>query len=146
MKALTIQDVSRRSGLSEPTLRYYEEIGLIGPIARDPSSRHRRYREEEVDTLQVLACLRAMGVGIEEMRTYQANRELGHAKAGEQRDLLLGHAERVEAEIETLGIHLEYLRAKAALWDARDHGDAGAEAEANLQVQTVLPRLEEVLV
>ena len=87
-----------------------------------------------------------MGVGIADMRTYQANREIGHTKAGEQRDLLLGHAERVEAEIETLGIHLEYLRAKAALWDARDHGDGEAEAEANLQVQKVLPRLEEVLV
>ena len=92
MTALTIQDAARRSGLSEPTLRYYEEVGLIGPIARDPSSGHRRYREEEVDTLQVLACLRAMGVGIEEMRTYHANRQLGRAKAGEQRDLLLGHA------------------------------------------------------
>ena len=145
MTALTIQDAARRTGLSEPTLRYYEEVGLIGPIARDPSSRHRRYREEEVDTLQALACLRAMGVGIEEMRTYQANRKLGHAKAGEQRDLLLRHAERVAAEIETLGIHLDYLRAKAALWDARDRADTGAEAEANLQVQKMLPRLEEVL-
>jgi MerR family regulatory protein len=55
MAALTIQDAARRSGLSEPTLRYYEEVGLIGPIARDPSSGHRRYREEEVDTLQVLS-------------------------------------------------------------------------------------------
>jgi MerR family copper efflux transcriptional regulator len=145
MTALTIRDVSRRSGLSEPTLRYYEEVGLIGPIARDPSSGHRRYREEEVDTLQALACLRAMGVGIEEMRTYQANRELGHTKAGEQRDLLLRHAERVESEIETLRIHLDYLQAKAALWDARDRADASAEAKANLQVQKMLPRLEEVL-
>jgi DNA-binding transcriptional MerR regulator len=145
MTGLTIQDVSRRSGLSEPTLRYYEEIGLIGPISRDPSSRHRRYREEEIDTLQVLACLRAMGVGIEEMRTYQANRELGQAKAGEQRDLLLAHATRVETEIETLRIHLDYLRAKAALWDARDRADADGEAEANLQVQKVLPRLEKVV-
>ena len=116
MTALTIQDAARRSGLSEPTLRYDEEVGLIGPIARDPSSGHRRYREEEIDTLQALACLRAMGVGIEEMRTYQANRALGHAKAGEQRDLLLRHVERVEAEIETLRVHLEYLRAKATLW------------------------------
>lgn len=146
MTALTIQDVSRRSGLSEPTLRYYEEVGLIGPIARDPSSGHRRYREEEIDTLQALACLRAMGVGIEDMRTYQANRQLGNVKAGEQRDLLLRHVERVQAEIKTLRVHLDYLRAKAALWDARDHGDGDAEAEANLQVQKVLPRLEEVLV
>jgi MerR family copper efflux transcriptional regulator len=144
--ALTIQDAARRSGLSEPTLRYYEEVGLIGPIARDPSSGHRRYREVEVDTLQALACLRAMGVGIEEMRTYKANRELGHAKADEQRDLLLRHAERVGVEIETLRIHLEYLRAKAALWDARDRADTGAEAEASLQVQKMLPRLQEVMV
>jgi MerR family transcriptional regulator, copper efflux regulator len=145
MTALTIQDVSRRSGLSEPTLRYYEDIGLIGPIARDPRSGHRRYREEEVDTLQALACLRSMGVGIEEMRTYQANRALGHAKAGEQRDLLLRHAERVKAEIETLHVHLDYLRAKAALWDARDRSDTGAEAEAYLKVEQMLPRLEKVV-
>ncbi len=145
MTALTIQDVSRRSGLSEPTLRYYEEVGLIGPVERDPSSRHRRYRERDLDTLQALACLRAMGVGIQDMRTYQANRAVGHAKAGAQRDLLLRHAERVDAEIKTLRIHLDYLRAKAALWDARDRGDADAEADADLRVHDMYPRLEEVV-
>jgi DNA-binding transcriptional MerR regulator len=144
MAALTMQDVSRRSGLSEPTLRYYEEVGLIGPIARDANSGHRRYRDEDLDTLQALACLRAMGVGIEDMRTYQANRARGHA-AAEQRDLLLRHAERIEAEIATLRVHLDYLRAKAALWDARDRGDAAAEAEASQRVQNVAPRLQEVL-
>src|SRR5271156_2594023 len=145
MATLTIQDVSRRSGLTEPTLRYYEEVGLIGPIARDAKSRHRRYGDEDLDTLQALACLRAMGVGIEDMRTYQANRAVGHAKAGAQRDLLLRHAERVEAEIKTLRIHLDYLRAKAALWDARDRGDADAEADADLRVQGMYPRLQEVV-
>jgi MerR family transcriptional regulator, copper efflux regulator len=140
MTALTIQDVSRRGGLSEPTLRYYEEVGLIGPIGRDPRSRHRRYREDDLDTLQALACLRAMGVGIEDMRTYQANRVRGREAAGEQRDLLVRHAERVEAEIETLRTHLDYLRAKAGLWDARDRGDQNAETEANLQVQDMIPR------
>jgi DNA-binding transcriptional MerR regulator len=88
MTALTIQDVSRRSGLSEPTLRYYEEIGLIGPIARDASSGHRRYQDEDLDVLQALACMRALGVGIEDMRVYQANRGRGHEAAAEQRDLL----------------------------------------------------------
>jgi len=95
--------------------------------------------------LQALACLRAMGVGIEDMRTYQANRLRGHEAAGAQRDLLLRHAERIEAEIETLHTHLDYLRAKAGLWDARDRGDADAEAEANLRVQDMIPRLEEVV-
>ena len=99
-----------------------------------------------MDTLQALACLRAMGVGIEEMRTYQANRQLGHVKAYEQRDLLLRHAERVKGEIATLRIHLEYLGAKAALWDARDRADVDKEAEAKMQVQKVLPRLEKMCI
>jgi MerR family transcriptional regulator, copper efflux regulator len=145
MTALSIQDAALRSGLREPTLRYYEEVGLIGPIARDPKSRHRRYCDQDIDTLQALACLRAMGVGIEDMRTYQANRALGRAKAGEQRDLLRRHAERIEAEIEILHVHLGYLRAKAALWDARDRQDEDAEATANGQVQAIIPRLAEAL-
>ena len=145
MTALTIQDVSRRSGLSEPTLRYYEQVGLIGPVARNASSGHRRYREQDLDTLQALACLRAMGVGIEDMRTYQANRGRGHEAAGEQRDLLLRHADRVEAQIGTLHVHLAYLRAKAALWDARDRGDKAAESEADAQVQEIIPLFGEVL-
>jgi MerR family transcriptional regulator, copper efflux regulator len=145
MTVLTIQDVSRRSGLSEPTLRYYEEVGLIGPVARDQSSGHRRYREEDLDTLQALACLRAMGVGIEDMRTYQANRARGRVAAGEQRDLLLRHAERIEAQIATLRTHLDYLRVKAALWDARERGDGGAEMEASVRVQDMIPRLEEAI-
>jgi len=145
MTTLTIQEASRRSGLSEPTLRYYEEVGLIGPVPRDDSSGHRRYGEHDVDTLQALACLRAMGVGIQDMRTYQANRALGRAAAGEQRDLLQRHAVRVEQQIETLRVHLEYLTFKAALWDARDRGDAADEAAAHERVSAIVPRLQEVL-
>jgi MerR family copper efflux transcriptional regulator len=142
MTVFTIQDVSRRTRLSEPTLRYYEEVGLIGPVDRDASSGHRRYGSDDLDTLQVLACLRAMGMGIEDMRTYQANRARGRAAAAEQRDLLLRHAERVEAEIQTLHTHLDYLREKAAVWDARDRGDADAEARAWQRVRVAAERME----
>ena len=142
MTALTIQDVSRRSGLSEPTLRYYEEIGLIGPIARDASSGHRRYQDEDLDVLQALACMRALVVGIEDMRVYQANRGRGHEAAAEQRDLLLRHAQRIEAEIAAQHTRLDYLRAKAALWDARARADGAAEAAAKQQVNAAYDRLD----
>jgi hypothetical protein len=32
-----------------------------------------------------------------------------------------------------------------ALWDARDRGDGDAETVANLQVQNMIPRLEEMV-
>ncbi|WP_134120940.1 MerR family transcriptional regulator [Kribbella kalugense] len=138
MTSFTIQQVARRSGLSEPTLRYYEDVGLVGPIGRDTSSGHRRYGDADVDALEALACLRAAGVGIDDMRTYLANRSRGREAAGEQRDLLLRHAERIEAEIVAQRVRLAYLRAKAALWDARDRGDAAAEAEATERVVGVI--------
>ncbi|SDL39224.1 DNA-binding transcriptional regulator, MerR family [Nonomuraea jiangxiensis] len=111
-------------------MRYYENVGLIGPIDRDVNSGHRRYGSGDLDVIEMLACLRAVGVGIEDMRTYLANRARGRAAAGEQRDLLSRHAERVEAEIAAQRARLGYLREKAALWDARDRGDSAAEAAA----------------
>jgi DNA-binding transcriptional MerR regulator len=148
MTALTIQEVSRRSGLSEPTLRYYEEVGLVGPVGRDDRSGHRRYDEEDLDVLQALACLRALGMGIEDMRTYQANRgrssrsQDGRTVAAEQRDLLRRHALRIEAEIAALHTRLDYLREKSSLWDARAHGDAAAEATAQQRVHAALSRMD----
>lgn len=140
MDVFTIQTAARRSGLSEPTLRYYEEVGLIGPIDRDARSGHRRYSTGDLDALDVLSCLRAVGVGIEDMRTYQANRTRGGA-AAEQRDLLLRHAEQIEAEIAAQHARLAYLREKAALWDTRDRGDTVAEAEISARLPEIIGRL-----
>ena len=143
MTALTIAEVSRRSGLSEPTLRYYEEVGLVGPVDRDTRSGHRRYDDADLDVLQALACLRALGMGIEDMRTYQANRAgSGPAVAAEQRDLLLRHSTRMAAEIAALHTRLDYLQEKAALWDARARGDAAAEATAQRRVHAALSRMD----
>lgn len=142
MTVLTIQEVARESGLSEPTLRYYEEVGLVGPIQRDPSSGHRRYAGDDLDTLQALACLRAMGMSIQDMRTYQANRARGREAAAEQRDLLTRHAVVIEDRIRALYTHLDYLREKAGLWDARDRGDAELEAVALERAQAAALRLE----
>jgi DNA-binding transcriptional MerR regulator len=142
MTAFTIQDASRRSGLSEPTLRYYEQVGLVGPVDRDEHSGHRRYRPEDLDVLQALACMRACGVGIEDMRVYQANRSRGPMAAANQRDLLLRHVDRIKAEIAAQRTRLDYLREKAALWDARARSDAAAEAEAQQRVRDAFSCLE----
>ncbi|OLR93462.1 MerR family transcriptional regulator [Actinokineospora bangkokensis] len=142
MVALSIQEVSRHCGLSEPTLRYYEDIGLIGPVSRDERSGHRRYGTADVDTLEVLACLRAVGMRIEDMRVYLANRARGLSTSAEQRDLLLRQAERVEAEIRAKQARLGYLREKAALWDARHRGDAEAEAASSARLPLLIAGME----
>lgn len=47
----TIHNVSKQTGISVRTLRYYEEIGLLLPIAKTEGG-HRIYGENELKTLQ----------------------------------------------------------------------------------------------
>jgi DNA-binding transcriptional MerR regulator len=122
-KTYTIHEVAHRSGLSIPTLRYYEEIELVSDVWRDPSSGHRRYSADTLQIIESLANLRAVGMSIEEMRTYLALRERGDETAVEKRDLFRAHAEEVEKRIARLQIHQRYLSLKVAYWDARARGD-----------------------
>ena len=55
---LGIGDVARRTGLTERTLRYYEELGLLTPT-RDHGDR-RRYDTADLDRLYRIRLLRAL--------------------------------------------------------------------------------------
>lgn len=127
---LTIQEMARRSGFTEPTLRYYEKIGLLGEVARDESSGHRRYDPATAERVVALACLRSAGVTVGGMRRYLDLLARGDAAAAEQRDLFTAQAEKLAADIEQLQLRLTYLRRKADLWDARHRGDTAAEDRA----------------
>lgn len=120
---LTIKQMATRSGLSEYTLRYYEKIGLIQPIPRDGSSGHRRYSADTAQTVEALACLRASGLSLDEMRLYLQLRKRGDAAAAEQKALFLAHAQKVEEELCQLKIRQQYLSNKVAYWDARLNGN-----------------------
>ena len=48
----TVQQAAALTGLSEHTLRYYERIGLIQPVARQESSGHRRYGPADLAKLE----------------------------------------------------------------------------------------------
>ncbi|MGR6974850.1 MerR family transcriptional regulator [Streptomyces cynarae] len=135
---LTIQQMAQRSGFSEPTLRYYEKIGLLGVVARDESSGHRRYGPATVDRVLALSCLRSAGMTVSGMRRYLELLAEGDSAAAEQRDLFASQAEKLAAEIGRLQLRLAYLRGKADLWDARVRGDADAEKQAIDDVTRVM--------
>jgi DNA-binding transcriptional MerR regulator len=129
-RELPIREVARRTGFSRPTLRYYESIGLVSPVARDDSSGHRRYDEDAVQTLEALSCLRTTGMGVDAMRTYLRNMARGRSAATDQRRLFQEHHDRMLRDIDGLRTRARYLEGKARLWAAREAADATAEAEA----------------
>jgi DNA-binding transcriptional MerR regulator len=134
----TIHEVAQRSGLSIPTLRYYEEIGLVPDVERDTSSGHRRYCADTLQILESLANLRAVGMSIEEMRTYLALRAQGDETASEKRDFFQAHAEEVERQIARLHIRQRYLSLKVAYWDARARGDLDEAARLAQEYESIV--------
>ncbi|MFS8198236.1 MerR family transcriptional regulator [Streptomyces sp. CWNU-52B] len=137
---LTIQEMARRSGFTESTLRYYEKIGLLGRVTRDESSGHRRYGPVTAERVRSLSCLRSSGMTVSGMRRYLDLLAQGDSAAAEQRDLFAGQAEVLAADIERLQLRLAYLRLKADMWDARVRGDATAEQQAVEEVTQVMDR------
>jgi DNA-binding transcriptional MerR regulator len=124
---LTIQQVSRRTGLAESALRYYERIGLIDPVPRDESSGHRRYPPDLVAAIEGISCLRGTRMSVADMRAYVANMDRGQPGAADQHALFARHAVRLRREIARLQLRERYVSAKAELWAARVSGDAAAE-------------------
>lgn len=62
---LGIGDVARRTGLTERTLRYYEELGLLSPV-RDAGDR-RRYDNATLDRLYRIRLLRELGTPVADL-------------------------------------------------------------------------------
>jgi DNA-binding transcriptional MerR regulator len=102
---------AEKSGFSLDTLRYYERIGLLDDIERAPSG-HRRFRDDDLEWLGILRCLRDTGMPIAQMRRYAELTRGGQATLAERLNLLTEHDAQVQEQIALLHAQQEHLREK----------------------------------
>ena len=102
----SIQDVSKKTGLSAHTLRYYEKEGLISGVERTQGG-FRQYTDEDLERLGLICCLKNTGMSIQEIAQFvQLTREGDHTLK-ERVELLREHRERVLARMEEMQKYLE---------------------------------------
>lgn len=70
---MNIKDVEKKTGLSKPNIRYYEEVGLIAPERGD--NNYRVYSDSDVDRLNNIKKLRLIGLPIESIKSFFAKEE-----------------------------------------------------------------------
>jgi DNA-binding transcriptional MerR regulator len=119
----TIKEAAALTGLPASTLRYYESIGVIAPISRGASSRHRVYGEDDLDQVMWVACLAATGMSVSDMKRYVANGQVGPSAAREQIELLEERRGRLAVEAQQLVLRQRYVALKIDYWHAVDAGD-----------------------
>ena len=139
-RGFTVRQASTITGLGEHTLRYYEGAGLLQPVRRQDSSRHRRYSAEDIGRLQTLACLRAAGMPLDQMRRYFKLIEQGEDAAPLQHAMLLTQRRVLDDRLRELQSHMAYLDRKIAYWAAVEAGDRRRAAEIRQEMLTRLTR------
>jgi DNA-binding transcriptional MerR regulator len=142
MQNYTIRETAKLTGLPESTLRSYETIGLIHPITRASSSKHRVYSEDDVNRIIALACLSAIGMPIENMRAYLFKQSLGAQVAGEQVDLLETQKKYIAEEARMLDLRRQYVDPKIACWKAVKSGSQKEIEEAATRTYAIAQELK----
>ncbi|CAN7532935.1 MerR family transcriptional regulator [Paenibacillus sp. LjRoot56] len=108
----SIKEAAEQSALSEDTIRYYEKIGLL-PQADRKKNRHRIYRPEDLQVMQLITCLKKTGMSLDEMKPF-----LGltyDSDLTEHPDLqvkLEQHRENIQHQINSLQMIIDVIDAK----------------------------------
>jgi len=113
---LRIGELAAQTGLTAPTIRYYEQIGLL-PGGPRPTRSHRVYTDADVGRLDLLRRLRdLLGLSLEELHGVAAAEETGAALPA-RLAAVASALERLQLVDEALGqadAVLDRVRARAA--------------------------------
>ena len=113
---MTIAEVSKKYGLTQDTIRYYEKIGLIPPVPRN-SSGIRNFDERSCGWIEFIKCMRNAGLSIEVLTKYVELFNEGKSTLKERKELLIGQREKLIEKQEDIKKTLERLNYKIELYD-----------------------------
>ncbi|MBR4500741.1 MAG: MerR family transcriptional regulator [Clostridia bacterium] len=102
----SIQDVSKKTGLSAHTLRYYEKEGLITGVERTRGG-FRQYTDEDLESLGLICCLKNTGMSLQEIARFVELTHQGEHTLRERVEMLRQHREAVISRMAEMQKHLD---------------------------------------
>lgn len=126
---IKIGALAKRTGLTVRTLHHYDELGLLRPKARAGTGKHRLYGAKELERLQRILSLKAMGFSLEQIQAM-----LDQPEASLKR-VLDDHIDQLDAMIQ------QQQRLRATLLEAR----ARLELHESLDADTLIQTIEETV-
>jgi DNA-binding transcriptional MerR regulator len=142
-QSYTIKQSAEQTGITEDTIRYYERIALL-PRAERKENGHRIYRQEDINTIRLIACLKKTGMPLEEMRPFLAvSADTDPAEYPELVELLTSHRKNVVNQIASLQQVVDFIDMK--LEEGRYRRDCSdVELDGLLQRRMGEPKLKSV--
>jgi DNA-binding transcriptional MerR regulator len=98
---LPIGELARRTGVKVPTIRFYEQIGLIAAPPRTEGNQ-RRYGKTEIDRLNFIRHARELGFEVDHIRELLAMSQEPQASCHQADSIAQSHLLEVDRRIEKL--------------------------------------------
>lgn len=117
---LSIRDAGAETGLSADTLRYYEKIGLLGPVRRNAGGQ-RRYVAADIARLHFVRRAQAMDFSLEEIAQLLDLRERGGDVRADVRAMTETKLAAIEQRIQALSLLRDELSELVSACRASQH-------------------------
>ena len=132
----SIQEVSRKTGLSAHTLRYYEKEGLLGVVERSRSG-FRQYTDADLEVLGGICCLKNTGMSLQEIARFLALSREGDRTLRQRVELLQAHRNEVLTRMAEMQTYLDQVSRKLDYYSGRLLAyEAGEKPEETTAEQT----------
>ena len=136
MPPLNIGEVAERAGVTAPTVRYYESIGLLRKPARSGGG-YRRYSEATVAELEFIKKARALGFSLEEIGEIVQLTRSGRRPCARVIDLARTRLADVDEQMRKLTAFRAQLARELARWEGP--GDPGCDGMCQM-IESSKPR------
>jgi DNA-binding transcriptional MerR regulator len=116
MTGLLIGAVAKKSGLSVPTIRYYETLGLLAAAPRSATG-YRRYGPEVLDELRFIKKAQALGFSLDEIKEILTLTRSGTQPCAHVLDVARRHLHALDERIAQLTKFRDRLVNEVSKWD-----------------------------
>lgn len=120
----SIGEVSKLTGLSVPTLRYYDKEGLIPNINRNENGL-RDFTEQDLGTIHIVTCIKGAGASIREIKEYMDLCQLGDSTLELRKQFFIDKKSDIEEQMRELNEIMKTVEMKIKYYE--DAIKAGTE-------------------
>ncbi|HBP26565.1 MAG TPA: MerR family transcriptional regulator [Alphaproteobacteria bacterium] len=113
---MRIGEISKITGLSEHTLRFYEKMGLMPDVAKRGGG-IRDYCDRDIDRLGIIECLKKTGMSLTDIKTFIDWCAMGDKTIQQRYDMFINRRAAVMAQMAEIQKMLKIIDYKIKYYD-----------------------------
>lgn len=113
-----ISEISKKTGLSAYTLRFYDQKGLLPFVARDENGR-RHFKDEDLAFLSIITCLKNTGMQLNDIKQFVEWSMAGDPTYEKRLDFFTEHKKEVEKQLAQTQTYLNKIDRKIDKYNSK---------------------------